>query len=126
MDSKEVYLDVRYYVSTIDIIYSDIEGGWPGIGNINADPLFMGNGNYHLSAGSPCIDAGTADGAPAYDIDGDARPQGAGYDIGSYEYIGASPTCSVWSDVISKYSLYVSGQAAWNDVIECYNQYVAQ
>jgi hypothetical protein len=33
--------------------------------------------------------------------------------------------CSSWSEVISKYNTYVSGQAEWNDVIECYNQYVS-
>jgi uncharacterized delta-60 repeat protein len=33
--------------------------------------------------------------------------------------------CSTWTDVISKYNLYVSGQASWNNVIECYNQYVS-
>jgi len=32
--------------------------------------------------------------------------------------------CSTWTDVISKYNLYVSGQALWSDVITCYNQYV--
>lgn len=40
--------------------YCDIQGGWSGIGNINANPLFIdhSNGNYHLQATSPCIDAG--------------------------------------------------------------------
>jgi len=110
---------------TITITYSDVKGRQIGTGNINADPLFVGGGNYHLKAGSPCIDAGTAEGAPTDDIDGDPRPQGAGYDIGSDEYTGASTTCSTWADVISKYNLYVSGQAAWNDVITCYNQYAS-
>jgi hypothetical protein len=32
--------------------------------------------------------------------------------------------CSTWTDVISQYSTYVSGQASWTDVITCYNQYV--
>jgi hypothetical protein len=34
--------------------------------------------------------------------------------------------CSNWSDVISKYNAYVSGQAAWADVITCYNLYASQ
>ncbi len=54
-------------------------------GNINADPLFVGSGDYHIQAGSPCIDTGSATGAPSDDIDGDSRPQGAGYDMGSDE-----------------------------------------
>jgi hypothetical protein len=33
--------------------------------------------------------------------------------------------CSSWNDVISKYSLYVSGSASWNNVITCYTQYVS-
>ena len=47
--------------------YSDIQGGYAGAGNIDADPLFTGgpDGNYYLSridsgqaADSPCIDEG--------------------------------------------------------------------
>jgi hypothetical protein len=33
--------------------------------------------------------------------------------------------CSTWTDVISKYNTYVSGQAQWNDVITCYQGYVS-
>ncbi len=49
------------------VTYSDIQGGWCGDGNIDADPLFaVGSlGDYYLShkqAGqdddSPCIDGG--------------------------------------------------------------------
>jgi hypothetical protein len=49
------------------ITYSNIEGGWEGEGNIDADPLFRDpeNGDFHLMStacgdphDSPCIDAG--------------------------------------------------------------------
>ncbi|MFE0022810.1 choice-of-anchor Q domain-containing protein [Amycolatopsis sp. NPDC059021] len=55
-----------------------------------ADPRFVnyqadGSGDYHLTAGSPGIDCGTAEKAPTHDIDGRTRPQGKGYDIGVYE-----------------------------------------
>ena len=46
-----------------------------------------GNLNLHLKAGSPAIDAGTSSGAPSVDFDGVSRPQGAGYDVGAYEYV---------------------------------------
>ncbi len=42
-------------------------------------------GDFHLDEGSPAIDAGSADGAPAADFDGVPRPQRAGYDIGVHE-----------------------------------------
>ncbi|MCK4470249.1 MAG: CSLREA domain-containing protein, partial [Anaerolineae bacterium] len=45
------------------------------------------NRDYHLTAYSPAIDAGAAEGAPTVDLDGVSRPQGEGYDIGSYEYL---------------------------------------
>jgi hypothetical protein len=49
------------------VSYSDVEGGWAGVGNILEDPLFVAGplGDYYLSqteAGqpeqSPCVDAG--------------------------------------------------------------------
>ncbi len=58
--------------STLYSLYSDIQGLDEGIfvgtdswvswgpGNISADPLFVGVDDYHLSTGSPCIDAGHA------------------------------------------------------------------
>jgi hypothetical protein len=71
----------------LSVSYSDIEGGWAGIGNLDANPLFVNaaNRDYHLGAGSPCIDKGTAAGAPAMDIDGD--PRDAAPDMGAYERV---------------------------------------
>ncbi len=61
--------------STSAALYSDIQGGWPGIGNIDADPLFVDpeNEDNHLSAGSPCIDAADNTAVPLdeFDLDGD-------------------------------------------------------
>jgi predicted outer membrane repeat protein len=61
--------------SVIIINYSNIRGGWIGKGNIDTNPLFSdaNNGDYRLSACSPCIDAGT-DAGVYEDIEGDNRP----------------------------------------------------
>jgi parallel beta-helix repeat protein len=68
------------------------EPGTDDLWNINpqlADPT---NGDYHLQAGSPCIDAGVDLGVTD-DLDGISRPQGDGYDIGAYEYSVKSIAC---------------------------------
>jgi hypothetical protein len=49
------------------------------------DPGFEATSDYHLTAGSPCVDTGIADHAPNVDIDGEPRPQGGGVDRGAYE-----------------------------------------
>lgn len=77
--------------STGSVTYSDIKGGWPGQGNINADPLFVdpGKGNYHIQSNSPCIDKGTnsAMNLPATDIDGEPRIGTRITDIGADEIV---------------------------------------
>jgi hypothetical protein len=40
-----------------EIAYNNVEGGYPGPGNINIQPLFDST-NYYLQASSPCIDKG--------------------------------------------------------------------
>ena len=53
---EEIYRDT----GNPAISYSDIEGGWAGGGNIDADPRFVSFGgfDYLLHPQSPCIDAG--------------------------------------------------------------------
>jgi hypothetical protein len=46
-------------------------------------------GDLHLRSGSPAIDRADPTGMPATDFAGTPRPQGAGYDIGAYEYVVA-------------------------------------
>ena len=76
--------------ATPSITYCDVQGAWPGTGNMDADPLFVGGGNYHLTVLSPCIDSGT-DAGVYKDIDGEIRPLGPGIDIGADEY--TNPDC---------------------------------
>ena len=84
--------------STITITYSDVQGGWPGEGNIDIDPLFADaiGSDYHIRTGSPCIDAGT-DAGVYEDIEGNVRPfdftaidnngELADFDMGAYEAV---------------------------------------
>jgi len=73
-EPDEIYL----YNSDLVVTYCDVAGGWSGVGNINSNPLFVdpANGDYHLDAGSPCIDEGDpgfAYGPDDRDIDGQWR-----------------------------------------------------
>ena len=99
---------------SIGVSYCDIQGGWPaGVGNIDADPLFVDpNGpddnpytyednDYRLGSDSPCVDAADNDAVPGWvttDLDGRLRfadrigtpDTGNGtapiVDMGPYEY----------------------------------------
>ena len=72
--------------------YSCIEGLTElSDGNTNSDPLFTNPAkyDYHLLAGSPCINAGTNEVLDSLqtDIDGEERPFGLRVDIGADEYV---------------------------------------
>jgi hypothetical protein len=47
-------------------------------------------GDYRLQGGSPCLDAGSEADAPIEDIEGNARPCAAGFDLGAYERGGCA------------------------------------
>jgi parallel beta-helix repeat protein len=55
----------------------------------DVDPLFIDPAfnDFHLLGGSPAIDAGIALAEVSNDFDGVPRPQGDGYDIGTFEYL---------------------------------------
>jgi hypothetical protein len=58
--------------------------------SVVGDPLFADTSaaSFRLLSGSPAIDSGSSIDAPPEDFDGTPRPQGAGYDIGAFEYAG--------------------------------------
>ncbi len=89
------------------VTYSDVQGGWPGYGNINADPKFQDSDgdddiigteddNLRLSPDSPCIDEGVntvvtepddLDGRDRI-VDGDCNDTEI-VDMGAYEFTSA-------------------------------------
>jgi len=94
---QEIY--VYEESSSVTASYCDIEGGWAGEGNIDADPCFADpdNGDYHLKSQggrydpneggwttdevtSPCIDAGD----PMSPIQYEPFPNGGVINIGAY------------------------------------------
>ena len=83
-----------------------------------SDPSFSdaANDDYSLQSSSDGIDAGSASYAPATDILGVSRPQGAADDIGCYEYVsptwdGSSSTDWGTADNWSTNSVPVSSQS---------------
>jgi predicted outer membrane repeat protein len=110
LQGEEIYFEHFENPATMTVSYCDIRGGEAGIyvepgnilnwgdGNIDSEPQFAdsGNGNYRLSAGSPCVDTGDNDSVPVdvcdldgnvriYDGDGDGEPV---VDMGAYELSG--------------------------------------
>ncbi len=73
------------------VSYSDVQGGFTGTGNIDADPQFVdaANGNFRLKTGSPAINAGdpvsTTATVSATDLDGNQRIAENRIDMGVYE-----------------------------------------
>ena len=95
VDTENVQMDVISAAAT----YSDVQGTWPGSGNIDVDPLFADyvNGDYHLMSqagrwypadgawvqddvSSLCIDAGD----PAGDVGMEPSPNGSVINMGAY------------------------------------------
>lgn len=94
---------------TLAVRTSDVEGGWPGIGNLDVDPAFVdaASGDYGLSGASPLIDAGSEPSGPTGadlrdtpraldgDLDGVLR-----YDLGALERaritLDPGPTPLAW------------------------------
>jgi parallel beta-helix repeat protein len=81
--------------SNFTVTYTDIEFGYQGEGNISSNPMFVDpeNGDYHLNDYSPCVGAGTAEGAPDTDLEGNPRPTptSSNPDMGAYENALAVP-----------------------------------
>jgi hypothetical protein len=93
-DGPEIYGDCT-------VSHSDVEGGFAGTGNIDADPCFAdaGGEDFHLLNGSPCIDTGDPAYSPApgeTDIDSQPRQMGLNVDMGTDEFGFNKPIFEVW------------------------------
>ncbi len=117
------------------VSYSNVQGGWPGQGNIDADASFVKpghwaaptdpnepavadeteavwiGGDYRLKADSPCIDAGNPVIITWMDveIDGLWRTVGSAPDIGAYEFNVLSSSVSTSRPPVSYGTYATSG-----------------
>ena len=106
--------EIYVHSGSLALTYNNVQGGWPGDGNIDADPIFVDpdgpddnpdtweDNDYRLSPGSPCMDAGSNEELPAdvadldedgnenervpLDLDGNYRVMNCAVDMGTYEY----------------------------------------
>jgi hypothetical protein len=99
--------EIEILNGSASVRYSDVKGGWSGVGNIDAAPGFVGQTlimvpeDYELTGGSPCIDAGEnavvptgivtdLAGRPRFVDDPETPDSGSGQppvvDMGAYEF----------------------------------------
>ncbi len=114
--------------NAISLAYCDVEEGEDGIennnngevdwldGNVNADPLFVDpdNGDYRLTADSPCIDAGDPNGEP--------DPDGTRADMGAYYFHQEVQRIRLFEgwQMVSSYVMPLEPEMrdVWQDVVE--------
>lgn len=97
--------EIFVYLGSPLVTYSNVKGGWPGVGNINKDPLFVDPSwdDFHLRGDSPCKDAGDngAMDLPLEDFEGDPRMANSVTDMGADEfyahlYLTGDPSPGEW------------------------------
>ncbi|MBE0535576.1 MAG: right-handed parallel beta-helix repeat-containing protein [Phycisphaerae bacterium] len=109
--------------SVSTVTYSDIEGGWPGEGNIAEQPVFVDadGGDFRLRWYSPGVDAGSNAAAAGIntDFDGNARVIDgnrdgvATVDMGAYEVAPVSESLGTALQVMIAPQEAVDAGAGW-------------
>jgi hypothetical protein len=86
-----------------------------GSGNFTFDPLLVdpANGDFHLQANSPCINAGNSSSSPGVDLDGNARVAGGTIDVGAYEF--QSPVSRISYAWLKQYGLPINSETDSSD-----------
>lgn len=131
-NSANIGREVEFQGSTAsEVTFSNVRGGCPGLGNIDADPLFVDpdNGDYHLksengrwdpaaddgtgawvadSVTSPSIDAGD----PGSDFANEPEPNGTRVNLGAY---GNTPEASKSAVLLTVQSTPVTGLTVTGD-----------
>lgn len=79
--------EIDGFFKPVTVHSSDIRNGYHGSSNLNSDPLFVSQTDFHLQPASLCINAGDNRFAPPKDLDGNSRPLpvGTNTDLGCYE-----------------------------------------
>jgi hypothetical protein len=116
MQGGDIYLSDSISRAGYNNDYSNMYGSWTDSGsNIDSNPALVNpaSDDYHLSGGSPCIDAGTTavpdpPGLPAADFEGNPRVWGAAPDMGAYEWTGGAPPPSVIGFSPPSFSFYAT------------------
>jgi hypothetical protein len=106
-----VWGNERYQIKTVEstatVLFSDVQDGYDGEGNMDADPCFfepsLGVGpdydglsaNWALRSSSPCINSGTQIALPEKDLAGNPRICSDIVDMGAYENQSDLPLITV-------------------------------
>ncbi|MFN8357391.1 MAG: choice-of-anchor Q domain-containing protein [Spirosomataceae bacterium] len=105
-----------------EVQYSDMEGGYAGTGNLNANPQFVNPtiGDFHLYCNSPCIGTGlNVANTTTTDLDDRPRIVGTTIDMGVYEggtlnNFSASTKLACLGGTLSLLSSVAGGTYTWS------------
>jgi hypothetical protein len=125
--------------AVITAFFSNIRGGFSGLGNINVIPGFVSATDFHLTMSSPCAGVGTDNGAPFVDLDGNPRPLPALTmpDMGCYEVnqvvssledqMSSADLLNIYPNpASSKSPLYIQNPGEWLRIIDLTGRVVYQ